>query len=52
MNGEAGKGDQYRPVNRNKWDEGWERIFGKKGREEPKGSSASDDTKKKKRKRP
>lgn len=25
----AGKGDRYRPVNRDKWDEGWERIFGK-----------------------
>jgi hypothetical protein len=25
----AGKGDRYRPVDRQKWDEGWERIFGK-----------------------
>lgn len=29
-NREAGKGDTYRPYNRKKWEEGWERIFGKK----------------------
>ena len=29
MNGEAGKGDRYRNVDRNKWDEGWIRAFGK-----------------------
>jgi hypothetical protein len=26
----AGKGDDYRPVNQRKWDENYERIFGKK----------------------
>lgn len=26
----AGKGDKYRPVDRKKWEEGWERAFGKK----------------------
>lgn len=26
----AGKGDRYRPVDRAKWDEGWERAFGKR----------------------
>jgi len=26
----AGKGDKYRPVDRKKWDENWDRIFGKK----------------------
>lgn len=25
----AGKGDSYRPVDKKKWDEGWERVFGK-----------------------
>jgi len=26
----AGKGDRYRHVDPKKWDEGWERSFGKK----------------------
>lgn len=26
----AGKGSRYRPVDRRKWDEGWERVFGRK----------------------
>jgi hypothetical protein len=26
----AGKGDRPRPVDRKKWDAGWERVFGKK----------------------
>jgi hypothetical protein len=30
MNGQAGKGDTYRPIDRQKWDENYERIFGKK----------------------
>lgn len=30
MNGEAGKGDTYRQVDQKKWDENYERIFGKK----------------------
>tara|TARA_B100000073_G_scaffold149977_1_gene123629 strand:+ start:76 stop:210 length:135 start_codon:yes stop_codon:yes gene_type:complete len=25
----AGKGDKYRPVDQKKWDEGWEKAFGK-----------------------
>ena len=25
----AGKGDRYRPVDQNKYDEGWEAAFGK-----------------------
>jgi len=29
----AGKGSVYRPVDQKKWDEGWERIFGKKKEE-------------------
>jgi len=28
--GGAGKGDKYRPVDRKKWDDGWEKAFGKK----------------------
>lgn len=30
MNGEAGKGDTYRQMDQKKWDENYERIFGKK----------------------
>jgi len=26
----AGKGDRYRKLDQKKWDENWERIFGKK----------------------
>ncbi len=29
MNGEAGKGDKTCPFNRQRWDEGWDRAFGK-----------------------
>lgn len=29
-NNGAGKGDTYRPVDQKKWDENWDRIFGKK----------------------
>ena len=25
----SGKGDRYRPMNRKKWDEGWDRAFGR-----------------------
>lgn len=25
----AGKGDRVRPYNRKRWDEGWDRVFGK-----------------------
>lgn len=31
----AGKGDTYRPVDPKKWDENWERIFGKKKTKKP-----------------
>ena len=30
VNGNAGKGDTYRKVDQKKWDENWERSFGKK----------------------
>lgn len=30
VDGQAGKGDSYRPVDRKKWDKNYERIFGKK----------------------
>lgn len=32
MNGEAGKGDTYRPVNKKVFDQNYERIFGKRKR--------------------
>lgn len=28
MNGQAGKGDRYRPVDPKKWAKGWARAFG------------------------
>lgn len=28
--GPGGKGDKPRPIDKKKWDDGWERIFGKK----------------------
>jgi hypothetical protein len=37
LNGHAGKGDSYRPVDQKKWDENWERIFGKKKGKKPRG---------------
>ena len=39
----AGKGDSYRPVDRKKWDENWDRIFGKK---KPKKESVAKKSKK------
>ena len=30
VHGQAGKGDSYRPVDQKKWDENWDKIFGKK----------------------
>ena len=30
VNGQAGKGSKYRPVDPKKYDENWERAFGKK----------------------
>lgn len=35
----AGKGDKYRPVDRKKWDENYDRIFGKKKNENTKKKS-------------
>ena len=29
VNGQAGKGSKYRPVDPKKWDENWEKTFGK-----------------------
>lgn len=34
MKNQAGKGDKLRPQNRKKWEEGWERIWGKKKKDE------------------
>ena len=31
----AGKGSRPRPVNKKKFDENWDRIFGKKNQEKP-----------------
>lgn len=31
---QAGKGDKYRPVDRDKWNENYDRIFGKKRKED------------------
>lgn len=28
--GQAGKGDRFRPVDRKKWNQGYERVFGRK----------------------
>lgn len=33
-NGQAGKGDSYRPVDPKKWSENYDRIFGKKKKTE------------------
>jgi hypothetical protein len=30
VNGNAGKGSKYRPVDQKKWNEGWEKAFGQK----------------------
>ena len=30
VDGQAGKGDRYRPIDRMKWDENWEQAFGSK----------------------
>jgi hypothetical protein len=30
VNSQAGKGDKYRPIDPVKWNEGWEKAFGKK----------------------
>jgi len=34
MNGQAGKGDRYRRVDRGKWNRNYDRIFGKRKRRE------------------
>lgn len=36
MNGSAGKGDAYRPVDKDKFDANYEAIFGKKKSDNPK----------------
>ncbi len=36
VDGQAGKGDRYRSVNFEKWDEGWEAAFGDKAKKENK----------------
>jgi hypothetical protein len=36
----AGKGDRYRPVNRDKFDENWERIFGSRRKSAEVGGSS------------
>ena len=36
VDGNAGKGDKYRKVNFEKWDEGWELAFGKKKKKDKK----------------
>ena len=35
VDGEAGKGSKYRPVDQKKWDEGWESAFGEKKKKNP-----------------
>lgn len=37
----AGKGDKYRPVDRKKFEEGWERAFGKKDETEKQNTKAT-----------
>ena len=32
VNGEAGKGSKYRPVDQKKYEENWKRAFNKKGK--------------------
>ena len=36
VDGHAGKGSRYRPVNQKKYDEGWEAAFGKKTKKKDK----------------
>ena len=45
----AGKGDKYRPVDPNKWEEGWERIFGNKKCKDKKNESEIHDRRRTKR---
>ena len=35
VDGNAGKGDNYRKVDQKKWDEGWESAFGEKKKKNP-----------------
>jgi len=35
--GQAGKGDRYRPVDQKKYDEGWKKAFGKNKKNSKKG---------------
>ena len=36
LNGEAGKGDTYRPVDYRMWSKNWDAVFGKKKPKHPK----------------
>lgn len=36
----AGKGDTYRKVNQDKWDQNWEKVFGDKNRKRNTSSDA------------
>lgn len=40
VNGEAGKGDSYRPVDHKMWSKNWDAIFGKKKPKHPKARKA------------
>jgi len=36
VDGHAGKGSRYRPVDKKKWDENWEATFGNKNKKKDK----------------
>ena len=44
----AGKGDTYRKVNQDKWDQNWEKVFGDKNRKRNTSSNAKGVSKRKK----
>lgn len=37
VDGNAGKGSKYRPIDQKKWDEGWETAFGQKSKKKSPG---------------
>ncbi len=45
----AGKGDTYRKVNQNKWDQNWEKVFGDKHRKRNTPSNAKSVSQRKKK---
>lgn len=51
VDGNAGKGDNYRKVNQQKWDEGWESAFGKKNDSTRQSNSSSNARRVSKRKK-